>query len=210
MENLFGVVLVIIFLWFIVGMIIPSKTAPFFKSKRRIKIFAVTLLSFIVLGALLPKSENANNTQSSPTGMNTQKEKHLSKIGDTIHSKNFDITILNKDISDTVTDKSGYFQSTANGTFIILTVQYKNTANSAMRLDNSAFKLKLGDKTYSPVTVIITAKDNIFLDTINPGIEKTGKLYFDVPKDVADSNNLILKLSGSFISDNSSGEIMLN
>ena len=113
------------------------------------------------------------------------KEKKVSKIGDTIHSKNFDITILNKDVSDTVTDKSGYFQSTANGTFIILTVQYKNTANRAMRLDNSAFKLKLEDKTYSPVTIIMTSKDNIFLDTINPGIEKTGKLYFDVPKDIA-------------------------
>lgn len=117
---------------------------------------------------------------------------------------------LNKDVSDTVTDKSGYFQSTANGTFIILTVQYKNTANRAMRLDNSAFKLKLEDKTYSPVTIIMTSKDNIFLDTINPGIEKTGKLYFDVPKDIANSNDFVLKLSGNLISDNSSGEIMLN
>ena len=210
MENLLSALLIIIFLWFVIGMIIPLKAAPFFKSKRRIKIFAVTLLSFIVVGALLPKNENTNGTQSKSPGVNTQKEKKVSKIGDTIHSKNFDITILNKDVSDTVTDKSGYFQSTANGTFIILTVQYKNTANRAMRLDNSAFKLELEDKTYSPVTIIMTSKDNIFLDTINPGIEKTGKLYFDVPKDIANSNDFVLKLSGNLISDNSSGEIMLN
>lgn len=56
----------------------------------------------------------------------------------------------------------------------------------------------------------MTSKDNIFLDTINPGIEKTGKLYFDVPKDIANSNDFVLKLSGNLISDNSSGEIMLN
>ena len=79
-----------------------------------------------------------------------------------------------------------------------------------MRLDNSAFKLKLEDKTYSPLTIIMTSKDKIFLDTINPAIEKTGKLYFDVPKDIANSNDFVLKLSGNLISDNSSGEIMLN
>lgn len=37
MENLLSALLIIIFLWFVIGMIIPLKAAPFFKSKRRIK-----------------------------------------------------------------------------------------------------------------------------------------------------------------------------
>ena len=78
-----------------------------------------------------------------------------------------------------------------------------------MRLDNSAFRLKLGDATYSPVTLTININENIFLDLINPGIQKTGKIYFDVPKDIANSDDFILQLSRSFVSDNSSGQILL-
>lgn len=43
MENLLSALLIIIFLWFVIGMIIPLKAAPFFKSKRRIKKYLQSL-----------------------------------------------------------------------------------------------------------------------------------------------------------------------
>ena len=130
-------------------------------------------------------------------------------MGELYNAKNFEIAVLDKQVTDRVSDSSGYLFTKADGSFVVLTIQYKNIAKEAMRLDNSAFRLKLGDATYSPVTLTININENIFLDLINPGIQKTGKIYFDVPKDIANSDDFILQLSRSFVSDNSSGQILL-
>lgn len=203
METLGSILSVVVFAWLILGLIKPAKAAPFLKKPSRFKVLGIAIIGFIIAGALLPKTAT-NSTNSAQT------QKKIYTMGELYPSKNFEIAILDKEVTPTVTDKSGYLSSKADGTFIVLTVQYKNVANTAMRLDNSAFKLKLGDKTYAPVTVVATSTENIFLDSINPGIQKTGKLYFDVPNDVANSNDFILKMSSSFISDNSSGEIALH
>ena len=63
-------------------------------------------------------------------------------------------------------------------------------------------------KTYTPTILTIRLQDNIFHNQINPGIEKDGDVYFDIPEDVANSN-LVLKLSSTFVSDNFNGEVEL-
>ena len=91
-------------------------------------------------------------------------------MGELYNAKNFEIAVLDKQVTDRVSDSSGYLFTKADGSFVVLTIQYKNIAKEAMRLDNSAFRLKLGDATYSPVTLTININENIFLDLINPGI----------------------------------------
>lgn len=204
MDKFLGFLGIICILWFIVGMFIPGKVAPFFNGNRRKKIFVTFFIAMMAIGGI------GSIVDPSPSSTKAeQKQEKVYKIGDTLDAKNFEITVLNKDVAKQVTDSSGYWHTDANGKFVILTVKYKNISNAARRLDNSAFQLKLDNNTYSPSTLVSSSNDNIFLENINPGIEKTGKLYFDVPDDVANSDDFILQLSSSFVSDNSSGKIVL-
>ena len=132
------------------------------------------------------------------------------KIGDTLKDKNFEITVLDKQTAKDVYDESGYLKTTANGKYIVLHVKFKNVAKEAKRLNNGAFKIKQGDTTYSPVTLAVRTDKNIFLTALNPGVEKVGELYFDVPDTVAEADDLVLTMSGfSFGSDNGDGKILL-
>ena len=200
--SITGVIAVVVFFWFVLALIKPQRFAPFFKSGARKKAFILFLAVSVVCGLLGGKPAGKN-----PQGGAGAK---VYKIGDTLKDKNFEITVLDKQTAKDVYDDSGYLKTTANGKYIVLHVRFKNIAKEAKRLNNGAFKIKQGDTTYSPVTLAVRTDKNIFLTALNPGVEKVGELYFDVPDSVADSNDLVLTMSGfSFGSDNGDGKILL-
>ncbi|WP_278947732.1 DUF4352 domain-containing protein [Megasphaera elsdenii] len=205
MDSLLGFLALVCIIWCVAGMFIPGKVAPFFNGSRRKKIFVSFFIIMLIIGAI---GHEVSPTPSSNPAQQQQEKTY--GIGDTFNAKNFEITVLDKKTAKSVADSSGAWKTTANGKFVILTIKYKNISNANKKLDNSAFQLKLNDKTYSPTTLVSSSNDNIFLESINPGIEKTGKVYFDVPVDVADSNDFVLQLSKSFASDNSTGKISLH
>lgn len=187
------------------ALIKPQKFAPFFKSGPRKKALLLFLAVSVVCGLLGGKPAGKN-----PQGGTGTKQEKVYKIGDTMKDKNFEITVLDKQTAKDVYDDSGYLKTTANGKYIVLHVRFKNIAKEAKRLNNGAFKINQGDTTYSPVTLAVRTDKNIFLTALNPGVEKVGELYFDVPDSVADSNDLVLTMSGfSFGSDNGDGKILL-
>ena len=204
--SITGVIAVVIFFWFILALIKPQKFATFFKSGARKKAFLIFLAVSVVCGLLGGKPAG----QNSQSGTGTKQEK-VYKIGDTLKDKNFEITVLDKQTAKDVYDDSGYLKTTANGKYIVLHVKFKNVAKEAKRLNNGAFKIKQGDTTYSPVTLAVRTDKNIFLTALNPGVEKVGELYFDVPDTVAEADDLVLTMSGfSFGSDNGTGKILLH
>lgn len=203
--SITGVIAVVVFFWFILALIKPKRFAPFFKSGTRKKALLLFLAVSVVCGLLGGKPAGKN-----PQGGTGTKQEKVYKIGDTLKDKNFEITVLDKQTAKDVYDESGYLKTTANGKYIVLHVKFKNIAKEAKRLNNGAFKIKQGDTTYSPVTLAVRTDKNIFLTALNPGVEKVGELYFDVPDSVADSNDLVLTMSGfSFGSDNGDGKILL-
>lgn len=203
--SITGVIAVVVFFWFVLVLIKPQKFAPFIKSGARKKALLLFLAVSVVCGLLGGKPAG----QNSQSGAGTKQEK-VYKIGDTLKDKNFEITVLDKQTAKDVYDESGYLKTTANGKYIVLHVKFKNIAKEAKRLNNGAFKIKQGDTTYSPVTLAVRTDKNIFLTALNPGVEKVGELYFDVPDSVTNSNDLVLTMSGfSFGSDNGDGKILL-
>lgn len=137
----------------------------------------------------------------------THEDKKPLKMGDTFKSDKFAITVLSKKITSSVSDSVGIGAYHPSGTFVVVRIKYKNIGDKAYTMDKSSFTLTANGKTYSPVTLPLQNSD-IFLQTINPGIEKTGDLYFDVPKDVA-KDKFILKLSDTFVSDTFNGQVEL-
>lgn len=203
--SITGVIAVVVFFWFVLTLIKPHKFAPFFKSGPRKKALLLFLVVSVVCGLLGGKPAGKN-----PQGGTGTKQEKVYKIGDTMKDKNFEITVLDKQTAKDVYDESGYLKTTANGKYIVLHVKFKNIAKEAKSLNNGVFKIKQGDTTYSPVTLAVRTDKNIFLTALNPGVEKVGELYFDVPDSIADSNDLVLTMSGfSFGSDNGDGKILL-
>ena len=203
--SITGVIAVVVFFWFVLALIKPQKFAPFFKSGPRKKALLLFLAVSVVCGLLGGKPAGKN-----PQGGTGTKQEKVYKIGDTMKDKNFEITVLDKQTAKDVYDDSGYLKTTANGKYIVLHVRFKNIAKEAKRLNNGAFKINQGDTTYSPVTLFVGTVKIFLLTALNPGVEKVGELYFDVPDSVADSNDLVLTMSGfSFGSDNGDGKILL-
>lgn len=192
-----------------------SKLCPYCgKSTQKFKINKTKkgcfgCLSFVVLIfiVLMIIGSCANNNSSSNTSTIKQTKASALKMGQSFKSNKFELTVLDKKITDVVYDKTGYLAYKPDGVFIVITLKYKNISNERNRLDNTGFSLICNNKTYSPINIMPTGND-IFLDAINPGIEKTGDLYFDVPADVA-NNNFILKVNNSFFSDTFNGEVEL-
>lgn len=90
-----------------------------------------------------------------------------------------------KSISD------GFTSYTADGTFLIVYVSLKNVSNEAITTDSSFFQIYLRDKKYSP-TDLLSVDGQFMYDGLNPGIQKSGRIFFDIPVEVANSKNLIL------------------
>lgn len=180
------------------------------KKMGKLKLGCLGIVGFFIicgiLGSIFGGSNNSNGSQVSNSQTQQAKpEKKPLGIGDTFKSDAFELKIIGKDISKTVSDTSGYGHFTADGTFVVLKVHYKNISDTAKTIDHGAFQLQAGGNTYSPTNLI---GKSIFLKTINPGIEKDGEIYFDVPAEVANSN-LVLKVSSTFLSDTFNGEINL-
>lgn len=156
------------------------------------------------------------NDGSSPESPNEEvtanesiQETSVFGIGDTITTKNFEITINGKEILSEVSDSTGYLKYSADGVYLVLDVSYKNISDKMETLDNSSFQITSGDSNYSPSSLLANDGD-IFHDRLNPGIDKTGKIFFDIPENVATSEDLTLKISSSIFSNSGSATVDLN
>ena len=81
--------------------------------------------------------------------------------------------------------------ATTEGKFIIVDVSIENGQKEALTINSSFFKIKTVDEVeYEATTdgeVIMAMGDNMgdfFLEQINPGLSKSGKVVFEVPADL--------------------------
>lgn len=183
------------------------------KKMGKLKIGCLGIIGFFVfcgvVGAIFGgNSSDSNSTSSSTQSQQAKPEKKPLGIGETFKSDAFEITVTGKDVAKRLNDDSGYLYYTADGTFVVVKVHYKNISDVSKTIDHGAFQLKAGGNTYSPTNIAGRLRHSVFLQTINPGIEKDGEIYFDVPADVA-NGNLVLTVSSTFWSDTFNGEINL-
>lgn len=214
MGTLGTIIWIIGVVWFIVGLFIPRKVAPFFKKWPRLKVFICALILISIGSYMQPSTETkpAEKPQekteqiatekasdaAKPEGKETKKDPFVYQIGEAVHSGKFNFTVLNKTISNVWVDDNGFTHNPSAGTYVIITLKYKNTSNSSAELKGDQLGLVLGGTTYSYQYQKITNSDE-YIDMINPGIEKTIKLYFDVPSDKANSKDFKFLIAKSML-----------
>lgn len=65
-------IVVLIFLWFILTLFIPKKTAPFFKTKPRLKAFGITIVALLAISIAFPSETTTNSAAKKPSTTTSQ------------------------------------------------------------------------------------------------------------------------------------------
>lgn len=98
---------------------------------------------------------------------------------------------------DTLSNVLG--EKKTSGQFLIIGLTILNGDKEERFVDSNMFKVNVGDTEYSADTELdlYANEDGVgfFLETINPNIEKTGNIVFELPKQV---KNPMLEVSSGF------------
>ncbi|MCI0698961.1 DUF4352 domain-containing protein [candidate division KSB1 bacterium] len=120
------------------------------------------------------------------------------KIGVVVNVEHFVYRVDNVSFKKTVGD---FFQETADGIYLIVSLSIKNVSNETRTLDGSMFKLinsqghEFEHSTNGSTALEMSGQKSLFLKQCQPNIQTAGKLIFEVP----DANDrYTLKVSGGF------------
>lgn len=106
-------------------------------------------------------------------------------------------------------DEDGVEHQKPQGVYVVVTLKYKNISNNPVKLEGDEIGMVLGNNSYAYSYRIEHANQD-YLDMVNPGVEHTKKLYFDVPQDVANSKGLAFIVVGSALHRTKDQFISLN
>jgi hypothetical protein len=181
--------------------------------KKVMKFIGLSFLGLIVLGIVIAACSDEPATETKETASpkveekvepkkEAKKEKPAPKkeekqynIGDTLKVGDVTFTVHGK---STASNVGGQYGQSASGKYLIIDLTVKNEGKEAMMINSSYFKvLGNGAEYEADATADIYANEagkSFFLQDINPGIEFKGKIVFDLPADVVDSNDLKLNV----------------
>ena len=167
-------------------------------------IIAMTIIGFIFgdkSDSHEKKTENAtktvSNTLSNQQSKNVTTPTEVKEIGIKEVLRVGDVLFRVEEVSSQKSISDGFARYTADGTFLIVVVSLKNIGNQPISTDSSFFEIHLGDKRYSPSS-LLTIDGQFIYDGLNPDIQKSGRIFFDVPEEVANSKDLRLNVQSGF------------
>ena len=174
------------------------------KKKTFYKKWWVWLLAIIVISVVFSgDEETAENTSSGATKSETKakEETKVFGMGEEVKVEKLAYTLNSVEEKKEITRE--YLEDiTTSGKFVIVEVKIKNLDKEARFIDSEMFRLVSADETeYSSNTeadMYINDGDlGFFLKEINPNMDMTGKVAFEVPGD-ADLSKLQLQVSSGF------------
>lgn len=119
------------------------------------------------------------------------------EVGDVVVVGDMEYTVNGVETATSI--GSDLLNINANDTFLIVDLTVKNNGNEAVMVDSSFFKLVDGEKTFeADATGSMYANEEtttFFLESLNPDVELSGKIVFDVSEVQANSETVQLKTS---------------
>lgn len=146
-----------------------------------------------------PKQETKKDAPNKEKEAKKEEPKELSKEGE---SSNVKIAVGTVETLESV--GSEHINEKAQGVFKVVELTLTNNQKDAITLSSNSFKLVDNqDREFSPnsaaqikLNVANGGNSKFLLEKLNPGLSQTGKIVFDVPKDV---QGLVLKARGGMM-----------
>ena len=141
-------------------------------------------------------SQSAGKEQETPKPVEKKATEPTYAIGQSVTSKKFEYVVTGYQCGIPSVGEYEITKEVAKGQFCRLSISAKNIAKQAEKLDFDDFKLISGDIEFSTDSWIniksASGTDSSgFLDKINPGLQVTGNIYFDVPLEVIPDRAMI-------------------
>jgi hypothetical protein len=153
-----------------------------------------------------PKEEAKEEKKKEKEKEDTPKEEKKSfGIGETVPVGDMIYTVNERGSADQV--GPSVLPTKASGKYLVINVSLKNNGNEAVTVDTNFFKLKRDEKTYDADSMAsISANqgesgdiaNSFFLQQLNPDMEITGKVVFDLAPEVAEAQDLQLQIQTGF------------
>lgn len=141
--------------------------------------------------------ESKETTEVVETKVEENKKTETLRVGDSVSVGTMEYIVNGIETADTVGPE--FLNAEANGVFLIVDLTVKNNGNEAVFVDSSFFKLVDGEKTFDADSVSSAyaneGKTTFFLASLNPDVELSGRIVFDVSESQANSETVQLKVS---------------
>ncbi|KGL45736.1 DUF4352 domain-containing protein [Listeria newyorkensis] len=148
------------------------------------------------------KNTTATTAKKTPAKQDVKKETEEKeyKIGDVVKVGDMEYIVESKETTKQV--GPSILPTEAKDTFLIINLKVKNNGNEKVTIDSSFFTLLRGDKKYEADSGASlsanqdesgTITDSFFMSELNPDVELSGKVVFDVTEDTANATDLSLE-----------------
>lgn len=177
-----------------------KKAKPFYK---KVWFWVLIVLLFFGIGGALSGGENKDSATATSTSTNketTTKEEKTYKIGDDVAVGKMEYKVNSVEVVKQV--GPSVLPTNAKDTFLVVDLSVKNAGDKAVTIDSSFFKLKADGKTFeadSAASMSANQDENgnitnsFFMESLNPDMQQTGKIVFDIPEAQANAQNNVLQ-----------------
>ena len=173
---------------------------PFYK---KVWFWVLIVLLFFGIGGALSGGENKDSATATSTSTNketTAKKEKTYKIGDDVAVGKMEYKVNSVEVAKQV--GPSVLPTNAKDTFLVVDLSVKNAGDKAVTIDSSFFKLKADGKTFeadSAASMSANQDENgnitnsFFMESLNPDMQQTGKIVFDIPEAQANAQNNVLQ-----------------
>jgi Domain of unknown function (DUF4352) len=170
------------------------------KKKSLLKRWWVWVIAVVVLiGIFAPKddkdkstSANSNNTanDTNKESKDKKEDEKIYNIGDSFESGKLGVAINSVEEKTEFTSDNQFIKNvTTEGKFVAVTAKLTNNDKEARTFSSTQFKLiDDKDRTFETLTsaelMMILGDQNLFLESCNPGMSRSGVFVFEIPSDV--------------------------
>jgi hypothetical protein len=165
-------------------------------------IFVILIVVGVIAGAGKSNnsSSNTNNAANTASGNNQAETKTVAKLNEPVTDSDLVFTATAVDTATTLGNQ--YTKKDAQGMFQIITLKIENKGKETKTVDSSMISLtdsqgRKFDRSIEGQTAkgLSQGKVDLFLQQVQPGLNVTGDIVFDVPKD---ATGLKLLVKGSY------------
>lgn len=165
-----------------------------------IALVVLIILAIFASGKSGNQSSSTNNAANTASNNNQVETKSIAKLNESVQDG--DLVFTATGVTTATTLGNQYTRKDAQGQFQIITLKIENKGNETKLIDSSMITLtdsqgRKFDRSIEGQTAkgMTQGKVDLFLQQVQPGLNITGDIVFDIPKDAA---GLKLNVKGSY------------
>lgn len=184
------------------------------KQGGKLKYIIIAFIAIVIIANVINQSDTSDSKTASSNKAETNEAKNDAKKDDTEkeindskdqpvalgaegESEDLLLKVNESGESQEIVENEYFSYTPDSGKYAIVNITIKNTGKDSASITSGYFQLVTADGTkYNPTILVGLSNEYINFESINPGLDKTGNLVFEVPSDlvVADAT---LNFSGT-------------